>query len=293
MNPSESAIRDAIEGLKRSPGAFQRLVERYAQITFPDRFQELVPKGRNPQDVAIKGWPDAHVLLADGRIDAVEMTHSPAWESHIKKDYQRARQLGHGRMAGFLYVAWASAPKIDKIQQHRDRFVKLGVPADRVKFVFIQELVTTLTRPRYAELWINVLGLPCGCLPFQPIREAQLLFGRDDQIATFAPTRSEYVEGKVHRPRLADEVERQLTQHGRAFVRGLGAAGKTVLATQIALSAARNHGPAYYCDLVSFGSDATNTAMSAAMDAITTRADNGVLFIVDNVHINESFAHTI
>lgn len=45
MNPSETAIREAVENLKRAPGTFQRLVERYAQLTFPDRFRELLPKG--------------------------------------------------------------------------------------------------------------------------------------------------------------------------------------------------------------------------------------------------------
>src|SRR5688500_13295284 len=103
MNPSESAIREAVENLKRSPATFQRLAERYAQLAFPDRYRDLLPKGRNPQDVAIKGWPDAYVLLADGRIDAVEMTHSPAWESHIAKDYEEAKKLGPNRLAGFLF----------------------------------------------------------------------------------------------------------------------------------------------------------------------------------------------
>jgi hypothetical protein len=293
MNPSASAIRDAVEKLKKSPGVFQRLAERYAQAIFPQRFRELVPKGRNPEDVAVKGWPDAYAVLHDGRLDAIEATHSPDWERHLNQDCEKAKKLGPGRLAGFLFVAWASTPSTEKVNECRDRFVKLGVPADRVKFVFRDELVAALTRPQFADLWVELLGLRCDSLPFHPIRRVKRLFGREDQIATFAPTMADYVDGRVHRSRLADEVERQLQHPGWAFVRGLGAAGKTVLATQTALGSMFSASPAYYCDLVSVGSDGADATASAALEAITTRADDGVLFVLDNVHVNESFARTL
>ena len=101
MNPSEAAIRDAVENLRRSPGTFQRLVERYAQLSSPDRYRDLLPKGRNPQDATISGWPDAYVLLPDGRIDAVEMTlDEKNWPRHIDEDYEKAKQLHMEMMQG-------------------------------------------------------------------------------------------------------------------------------------------------------------------------------------------------
>ena len=82
MPLTESAIESTMEGLKRSPGTFQRLVERYAYLTYPHRFKHLVPQGRNPHDVTVKGWPDVYALSPDGRMDVAEATHSPAWPDH-------------------------------------------------------------------------------------------------------------------------------------------------------------------------------------------------------------------
>ena len=113
-------------------------------------------KGRNPQDVTIKGWPDAYTLLPDGRVDAVEATHSDAWERHIDDDYIKVQELGSGRVAGLLFVAWAPTPALESTQRHRERFVRLGVPPDRINFVFQQELVAALRQPRFAHVWIDL-----------------------------------------------------------------------------------------------------------------------------------------
>ena len=67
-NPSEASIAAAIEKLKAAPGEFQCITEDYARLGFPNLFSHLVPKGRRPDAVTIKGWPDAYAKLADGRI---------------------------------------------------------------------------------------------------------------------------------------------------------------------------------------------------------------------------------
>ena len=116
MNPSESAIQIAIEKLKKSPGVFQRLVEDYCQILYPKRFTGLIPKGRNPDEVTIKGWPDAYEHLADGSVDVIEVTHSEDWRRHLKKDIEKAESF-HLSLAGFTFVAWARTPEVELLQK--------------------------------------------------------------------------------------------------------------------------------------------------------------------------------
>lgn len=126
MNPSQSAVRQAVEEFKKSPGLFQRLAERYAQIVYPARFQHIVPHGRNSGDVPIKGWPDAYTPLPDGRIDAVEATHSHNWKKHIEGDLLKAKKFGQHRLAGFLFIAWARRPSEESLQSYRTFLENLG-----------------------------------------------------------------------------------------------------------------------------------------------------------------------
>lgn len=138
MPLTESAIESAIEGLKSSSGKFQRLVERYAQFTYPHRFKELAPSGRNPNDVTVKGWPDVYSISSDGRLDVAEATHSTAWPEHLEEDLEKAEALGPGRLAGFLFVAWDNEPspltdhkkanrRYDKLMGYRNRLIVLDV----------------------------------------------------------------------------------------------------------------------------------------------------------------------
>jgi hypothetical protein len=76
MPLTEKTIESAIEGLKKSPAEFQRLVEYYAHFTYPHRFKEIVPQGRNQDGVTVKGWPDIYSRSADGRLDAFSKKNS-------------------------------------------------------------------------------------------------------------------------------------------------------------------------------------------------------------------------
>jgi hypothetical protein len=291
MNPSESAIETAIENLKKSPGVFQRLAESYAQILYPERFMSLIPKGRNPDEVPIKGWPDAYASSKHG-IDIVEVTHSEHWQSHIDQDIKKA-QTKHVPLAGFMFVAWARTPVPELIQKYRDQIICLGVPAEKITFVFRQQLVRDLAQPRFAQLWVDPLKLPSDSYPFTLIEQMHTLLGCSGDLNTFTPTKDEYLKNLVHRPAIATDVERQLETKDWCLVRGLGASGKTVLAVQIGLGNRFARGPVYYLDLSFFSDDALCGVMSELEEAITTRADQGVLFIVDNIHLHEELARLI
>jgi hypothetical protein len=283
MPPSATALERAIDALKAAPGVFQRLAEGYAEISYPTLFRPLSPSGRRADDLWIRGWPDAYAQRGDG-IAIVEVTHSDRWELHLKEDVAKASAL-RGSVAAFMFIAWAKAPPLEALIRYRTDLVGLGVPSDAIFLVFREQLLREMQQPRFARLWVDPLNLPVSSLPFEWIEQATQLFGSEEHAETFAPSLSEYRDSRVHRPSLAEEVERQLTQAGWALVRGLGASGKSVFATSIALGA-RFVG-AYYLDLADFEGTAD---LPLALDALTTYADDGVLFVVDNVHLNERAA---
>jgi hypothetical protein len=121
-------------------------------------------------------------------------------------------------------------------------------------------------------------------LPFRPVEDREN-FGDEMIPDSFRPSRSEYREGLVYRPILADDVEQSLEQTGFALVRGKGASGKTVLALTIALGERFRGHTAYYLDLTDRGKDDAE-----AVQKLRTLAADQVLFIVDNVHLNERVA---
>ena len=140
------------------------------------------------------------------------------------------------------------------------------------------------SRVRIKQTLVNKQSSP---FPFKLIRKARL-FGRSDEREAFAPTEKEYLEGLVHRASLANEVEKRLTDCGWAWVRGRGAAGKTVLAIHLALGYEAKSRLAYYLNLAQ-----TEAVVTEALDTLTTYADEQALFIIDNVHLNEGFARDI
>ncbi len=282
--PSEGQLADAIQALK--PGSFERLVEAYLRAKEPHRFRDLSIIGRNPDDVTRQGWPDTEVRRADGRIDAIEITHSSNWRQHLRADLLRIQELG-GRIASFLFVAWADAPSREEEQTWREHSAAYGIPLQEVTFLFRKQLLFDLSAPRYARLWADPLGLPLTSLPFVTVDAAYQLFGSDDDPAHFRPSRGEFRDGRVYRPQLQDTVEQLLKTTGWAFLRGRGASGKTTMATSIAMSRADR--PVYYIDLTDW--DAVDE--SRAIDTLLTRADDQVLFVIDNVHLEPEFTRRL
>ncbi len=286
--PSESAISDAIDRL--SAGAFQRLAEHYAQVRYPERFRHLIPLGRTVTDQTRSGWSDGCVYLADGRVDAVEATKDQKWKRHLNDDLEHISQLGRGTVAGFVFVCAAPTPKSADLRGYYDQLRGLGLPSAQVALVFRDELVRTLTEPAYAEICRLLLDLPSGVHPFVPLDRAPVFGG--GSLSQFVPTREEYETGAVHRPAIAAEVEARLGNDRWAFVRGRGAAGKTVLAVQIGLDRAPDS-PVYYLDLAATGGKAGAMDTQAALDVMVSRSASNVLFIVDNVHRDELTAQAL
>ena len=125
--------------------------------------------------------------------------------------------------------------------------------------------------------------------PFCLIERARL-FGSPGNLRDFAPTEEEFRGGRVHRSAVTDQVEQRLSNDDWVLVRGLGAAGKTVLALQIAMHPQSRFVGflVYYLNLQDMDKEVDD-----APDAIPTLAREDVLFVVDNVHINEDLAEKI
>lgn len=278
--PTEREIDDAVEGLKRSPGTFQRLIEAVVRHEFPDRGSRLISIGRLTSDVPIKGWPDAETRLPDGRFHAFEVTHSPDWKKHVREDVEKLKRSS-GNAESYLLAAWAKTPPRADEATYRKLVVSTGVQPENVRFIFRQELVSMLTAPRYARIWAEYLELPVISEPFALITDIHTLYGTEKHRDSFMPTRKEFIDGFVHRASLADTVESELRDRGWSFLCGRGAAGKTVMATSIALGAAYRDQTVYYVDLAEIQDSEESWR---ALEILSTRGEQGVLFIVDNIH---------
>src|SRR5688572_29477676 len=268
----ERTIERAIDGLKKSPGKFQRLIESYIYLSYPHQFTRIIPQGRNSSDVPVKGWPDIYSLNPSFRLNVVEVTHSPAWSAHLEEDVAKAEALGPGQLSGFIFVAWANEPspltinkrknqqkgkrkskptdkeknpQYDQMVGYYNRLVALGIPPDNINFVFKKQLIRTLSQPRFANV-LTMAELPSNCTPFRPISQTPEIFGTSPRYDVFAPSKEEYQNRLVHRSAITDEVEQRLSSLGWAYVRGRGAAGKTVLGIHIGLAYESRSLPAYY-----------------------------------------------
>ena len=280
--PLEAAIASKLEALP--PGEFQRLAEQYAKLRYPRRFLDLSPGGRNFLNVPIGPWPDARSVLVDGRYDVVEASKGKDWKRHLQDDLVHIAALGKGRLAGYLFVSFADEPRdTAAIQDVYARLEQLGIPLDQARLVFRRQLIADLTEPAFSRVLLEVLKLRSDCTPFSLLQRAKI-FGRGDSVV---PELKEYIEGAVHRRIQVDEAESRLLKGGYALVRGVGASGKTVLAAQVALGRFFAHAPAYYLDLT----DEQDTGQ--VLEAMTLRSDEQVLFIVDNIHLDEDLANTV
>jgi len=274
LAPHEEELEAMIRRLE--PAAFQKFVENYAQIRWPNRFGSLIPIGRNTTSTT-KNWPDAIALAPNGKVHALEVTHAQNWDAHLGEDVDKISTHRH-KIASFIFIAWATPKATDDPSTWHQKIVDLGVDTE---FIFGKQFVRDLKDPRYAPLWSD-LGLAISCDPLELIGRSDL-FGGDD-LDTYQPTRAEYVDGLVHRSSVFDDVMRQLGDRHHALIRGEGASGKTVLATQIAFASRYYDGDdkphiVYYVDL---GVAAEHLQLH---QAFVSRAPAARLMIVDNVHL--------
>lgn len=290
--PTEATIEAAIDRRIGSAGTFQRVAEQIACGIYPDLAHTLVPSGRRPDDKTVQGWPDALLTMEDGRLIAIEATTAAdARWNHWKKDLSSLEaRLEAGTLGGLIWIAWCKSSTPTDEADMQEEVCRLGLAHKDVHIVFRKQLISLLSAPFHARFWVNELQLNVRPDPFNRIsdvirRTAQSSFSR------IFPTPEEYENDRVHAPRLLAEVEGTLEKQRATIVVGHGASGKTTLAYLLAHRGRFKNAPTYILDLMATGADPT--MVERASMALTACADHGVLFVIDNAHLDPVAAHSL
>jgi hypothetical protein len=277
----EGAISDALKRL--SAGDFQRLTEAYAEVRWAGRYDGLVPGGRNPFSATTAGWPDAWATGHDGGLEAIEATRGSGWSSHLDADIEKVSHHS-GSVRSFVFVTAANQPKDETLRPRLERLIAAGIPKEKIDLVFRQRLCRDLAAPRFARVRADLLKLPPSPSPFVALDRARSLFS-DGSPGAFGPTKEEYaIPNRVWSSKALAPARQQLEHLRWACVEGGGASGKTVLCTKLGLEWIAALRPAYYADMASID----GVAASSIIEAMTTYGDQGVLFVVDNIHLAEA-----
>lgn len=271
----------------------QRIAEDYARIRYPERFPYLGFRALSPEGKSRSGWPDASSLAADGKIEGVEATHTAKRAGvlkHLKEYLEKAKALKPDQLGGFLHVSVSPKASFrpDEIKYWTDKFVEAGFARDRVELVFGQGLVSILTGPEFARTRIEVLGIQDRPTHFRLYRSE---IGPDENRlgVSFIPNREDFEKGRIHRPEAATTVAERLARDRVAFVRGIGASGKTVLAWLLAQDVVKRGLPAYSFDFAEHP-DLTPDVVNALIGDLKRFAHQEVLFVLDNIHLEETRA---
>jgi len=271
----------------------QRVAEDYVRIQYPKRFPYFGFRAFSPEGKSRSGWPDASSIGADGKIEGVEATHTASRAGVLKhlEDYlAKAKALKPGQLAGFLHVSVSPKASFlpDEIKDWTEKFVEAGFARDRVELVFGQGLVEILTRPEFARTRIEILGIQDLPSHFRLFRSK---IGPDERRlgVSFIPNWEDFEKGRVYRSQVAETVTKRLDLDRIALVRGIGASGKTVLAWLLAQDVVQRGLPAYFFDFAdqpNLASDVVN----ALIGDLTRFAHQDVLFVLDNIHLEETRA---
>ncbi|MGH8645583.1 MAG: hypothetical protein ACREX4_14445 [Gammaproteobacteria bacterium] len=285
----EAEIARKLEALAAED--MQRLAEDYARLRYPERFPRYDWRAFSPQGKSRSGWPDAGIVLEDGRVDGVEATTdklSAKIQRHLAEDMGKARTRT-SRLAGFVFVSGNPKfqPPPEALAIWQQRFVdEGGVDPGRVDLVFGVRLMQELARPEFARIRREILNLSDYPSCFKLVRVDS---APDKSQRTFIPAPKDYADGQVHRPKIADKILEHLERESLVLVRGIGASGKTVLAWQLALETAQQGWPAYYADLVLLG-ELTTQVGNALADDLCRFGHPRVLLVLDNIHLDEDLA---
>lgn len=282
---SESEIRNAIEGIRSTPGTFQRLAEDFMCIKYAGEYVGLRPQGRKANDQTIKGYPDAYARLPSGHFLIVEVTVGD-WRSHLNDDLVKLSRLGHGAVAEIAFFTMQDADlllpqsnanankRLHSEEYYRQELQKLGIPAAGIRFFFMNQIVRELRQPQYAKL-LNVLGLPVSVTPFENI---DLLPGTNME-----PSREEYKTKVIVNRRRLNKVKRCINSHTVSMIVGQSGVGKTTLALNAAHQWAAHLGrTAMYMDFRD--SPDAHALVDSIIRLVTVYGDSNTLFIIDNTH---------
>lgn len=290
--PSEAAIEAAIERRIGSAGFFQRVAEQLARGIYPAISTNLVPFGRRSDDKTKPGWPDAYLTNPSSTLVVIEATTAEnAWIGHWPKDLAKLEsRLAPERRGGLIWVAWADTPSPTAAVEMHDVACRLGLPSEDVHILFRKDVCTRLRAPFHARFWVNDLNLRVTSEPFGRVRDVIRRTNLRREIGIF-PTIEEYESDLVYSPPVVAQIERALVQRHAAVVVGHGAAGKTTEAMLLSYRPNFSNAPTYYLDLIA--SSADPILAERAGEAIAAVADHGVLFIIDNAHLDPDVAARI
>ncbi len=283
--PSEAAIQAAIEARIGSPGFLQRVAEQIARGLYVEFAPGLVPYGRLSNDKSIRGWPDAFMTKADGSLIAIEATTAGnAAKKHWPDDLAKfADNLPPTCRGGLVWLAWCKPPRPADVLRMREAARLLGIGPEDIHILFQREACAQLHLPFHANFWINDLGLRVTPGPLSRVTD---VIGRVNMRRSSGafPTREEYENDLVYSPPILADVEGALTERRAAMVIGHGASGKTTLAMLLSHRPRFRFAPSYYLDLTATAADPTLT--ERAEEAIAAIASRGILFILDNAHLD-------
>jgi hypothetical protein len=148
--------------------------------------------------------------------------------------------------------------------------------------------------PQHDDLpkFLEDLSEALPCRPFTRIREQGQFFRTPTQQPrdVILPSRSEYLEGAVHRPKFVGDVEARLTESGFAWLRGPASRGKTTAALLIATSKSRCDHPVYYLDLNDVPVAPAGATLENVMQSLSRPR---ALLIVDNVNRDQALARRL
>ncbi|WP_328442813.1 hypothetical protein [Amycolatopsis sp. NBC_00438] len=126
--------------------------------------------------------------------------------------------------------------------------------------------------------------------PFEPLDEYSSAFGNDNT-CPYKPTRLEYIQGAIQ---VRDQLVRNVIEYlrsGVCLLQGRGTVGKTTLALFVGLRHDADGGTTYYLDFTEDALERPNAAL--ALDSMSALASSSILFILDNVHADESLANAM
>ena len=182
-------------------------------------------------------------------------------------------------------------PKHEELQHLLDKARDRSQASDSEAAVF-QRLTQWSYRNSDDENYVNgdspdATRSGIGYLPFEPLDEWSSAFSAEGTLA-YIPTRQEYIGGEIQvRAQLVQDVTARL-QSGWCLVRGRGTVGKTTLALVFGLQHNSRGGTTYYLKL---GED--EWQQQQVREIISAHTGNSTLFILDDVHIDETLAYAL
>lgn len=275
-----------------SAHTLQALSEDMALLACEHRFKgrPLIRQGRNPDAQTTKGWPDAYVFTSTNTVDGIEATRDrQSWTKHLTEDLEKAKDSKNYNLSGYFFVGGYpdNEPSAKEIKSWTDKFAGLGIEASNIQILIGKHLAFELAKPEYARIRQLHLGIHSSTIYFEGIRES-ILMQRSDSLAQ--PSEQDFELNRVFKPSIADSVLQELSLKNPCLVRGHGASGKTTLAYWVGLSEQYKAFPVYLLDIANLSEE---SSLGGLKNEMTEQSGQGVLFIIDNIHIDENSAESI